>query len=167
MRPRRCFSPLESSPGTRPRYAINARGDGNRRKSCSSARISIAVRVSIPRKHRNHAHRRAIRLRLGDLGEPRIERDQARRQMIDRQQIIVDHHALGCVRPCQTLDPPPMRTRPVASAEVQASAQQPLAQAMARPLQIFPCIITRAAQVTDGFISWCRRLHFRQQSGAQ
>jgi hypothetical protein len=24
MRPRRCFSPLESSPGTGPRYAINA-----------------------------------------------------------------------------------------------------------------------------------------------
>ena len=53
MRPRRCFSPLESSPGTSPRYAINAGADANRRTSCSSARINIAVNVSMPRKHRN------------------------------------------------------------------------------------------------------------------
>ena len=33
--------------------AINARGDWNRRKSCNSARIGIAVSVSMPRKHRN------------------------------------------------------------------------------------------------------------------
>jgi NAD(P)-dependent dehydrogenase (short-subunit alcohol dehydrogenase family) len=51
---RRCFSPLESSPGTSPRYAINAGAEANRRKSCNSARINIAVNVSMPRKQRSH-----------------------------------------------------------------------------------------------------------------
>ena len=46
-------SPLECSPGTRPRYDISARGGGNRRKSCNSARTTIAVSVSMPRKHRS------------------------------------------------------------------------------------------------------------------
>ena len=51
--PRRCFSPLECSPGTSPTYAINARAEPNRRKSCSSPSSSIAARVSMPRKQRS------------------------------------------------------------------------------------------------------------------
>jgi len=44
-------APVGSEPTIR--VAINARGDENRRKSCSSARMSIADNVSMPRKHRN------------------------------------------------------------------------------------------------------------------
>ena len=51
--PRRCFSPLECSPGTRPRYAIKARGDWNRAHEIAQSqkgRSAAAVHAYLHRK---------------------------------------------------------------------------------------------------------------------
>jgi hypothetical protein len=87
--------------------------------------------------------------------------------MIDRQQIIVDDHALGGLRPVEAVDPLPMGPRPVPPAVVQPTAQEPLAQAMATPLQIGTGIITRPTQVANRFLLRRRRPDLRQQPGAQ
>jgi hypothetical protein len=55
---------------------------------------------------------------------------------------------------------------PIPPAEVQAAAQQQLAQAMARPLQIFAGIVTRPARIPDRFVFRRRRPHFREQPRA-
>ena len=136
MGPRRCFSPLESSPGTNPRYAINAGADANRRKSCNSASTNIAVNVSMPRKQRSHPtgsrYGRSARSRSAArrVHQPRLE-------LIDRQPIVVDDGAFGRTRPGETVDPPAVRARPVASRIVQAPPQEQLPQSMPTPLQIF------------------------------
>ena len=109
------------------------------------------------------ADRLAIRRRLRDLGEPSVELDEARLQVIDRQQIVVDDHALRGVRPVQTVDPLAMGLRPIAPAKVQAAAQQQLAQAMTSALQIFTGIITGPTEIADGFVFRGRRPDFRQQ----
>jgi len=67
--------------------------------------------------------------------------------LIDRQQIIVDDHALGGLRPVEAVDPLAMGPRPVPPA-----AQEQLAQAVAAPLQIFTGIITRGGI----FVSYTR-----------
>ena len=59
-----------------------------------------------------------------------------------------------------------MRPRPVAASEVEAAAQQQLAQPMPTSLQIFTGIIPRARQVANRLVFKGRRLDRRQQSRA-
>ena len=73
----------------------------------------MAVNVSMPRKQRNHPTGSRYGSRLGDLRQARVQLQQARLRVIDRQQIVVDHRALGRVRPRQTVDPRAMRLRPI------------------------------------------------------
>src|ERR671923_379010 len=87
------------------------------------------------------ADRFAIRVRLSDLGQPRIELDEASFGMINRQQIVIDDDALGRLGPFQPVDPVPVRACPVPSAEVQAAAKEQFAQPMPTPLEIFACVI--------------------------
>lgn len=56
------------SPGTSPRYAIKAGAEANRRKSCSSARINIAVNVSMPSRIRLRGGEHATGSRVGSIG---------------------------------------------------------------------------------------------------
>ena len=81
-----------------------------------------------------------------------------------RQQIVVDDRALGRVRPLETVDPPPVRPRPVAprdSAGPRRSSNLP--KPMPTPLQIFPGVIARPRQIPDRFVRRRRRPHRRQQ----
>ncbi len=166
MRPRRCFSPLESSPGTSPRYAINAGADANRRKSCNSARISIAVNVSMPRKQRNHPTGSRYGSRLGDLRQPGIQLHAAAPRC-DRSPTDSRRRRRARRRAStQAVDPLAVRARPVAARVVQAPPQQQLAQPMPTPLQIFPGIIPRPRQIPHGLVFGRRRLHRRQQPRA-
>jgi hypothetical protein len=87
--------------------------------------------------------------------------------MIDSQQVVLDHDTFGLVRPRETIDPLAMRARPIAPVVMQPAAQQQLAQPVATPLQIFTCVIARAAQIADRFFFGRRWLDFRQQAGAQ
>jgi hypothetical protein len=68
MRPRRCFSPLESSPGTSPRYAINAGAEANRR---SHATRRGSTWPSTYRCHRNSATIRPARDTVHPRQSPR------------------------------------------------------------------------------------------------
>ena len=137
MRPRRCFSPLESSPGTSPR--IRHQRPGRARSGGSHAAPRGSAWPSACRCRGNTATTRpASRYGsgLGDLRQARIQFQQPGLGVIDRQQIVVDDGALGRVGPGQALDPPPMGPRPIASRVVQPAPQQQLAQAMATPLEI-------------------------------
>src|SRR5206468_12992713 len=66
-------------------------------------------------------------------------------------------HPFCCVRPRKTVDPLPMRPRPVPPVVVQATTQEKLPQTMPAPLQILAGIVARATQITDGFFFGCRR----------
>ena len=79
---------------------------------------------------------------------------------------LVRHTAGDAVRPRQTLDPLTMRSRPVAAGEVEAAAQQQLAQPMPTSLQVFTGIIPRARQVANRLVFGGGRLDRCQQSRA-
>ena len=162
MRPRRCFSPLESSPGTSPRYAINAGAVAKRRKSCNSARISIAVSVSMPRKQRNHPTGSRYGSRSAISASRASNSTNRASMLIDRQQIVVNDGTLGGVCPFEAVDPLPVRAGPVAAGVVPSTPQQQLAQPMAAPLQIFARIIPCARQVANRLVFRSRRLNRRQ-----
>lgn len=164
MRPRRCYSPLESSPGTKPRKAINARAEPKRRKSCNSARISIAVSGSMPRKQRSHP----TGSRYGACSASSARRASTSRwtgfRVIDRQLIVVDHRALGGVCPRQTVDPAAMRLGPMPARVVQAASPQQFAEAMAAPL--LACVVARPGQIAHSLVGGRGRLHDGQESCA-
>src|SRR5436309_14042733 len=87
--------------------------------------------------------------------------------MIDRQLVVLQQHPFCCVRPRKTVDPLPMRPRPVPPVVVQATTQEKLPQTMPAPLQILAGIVARATQVTDGFFFGCRRAYLSQYVRAQ
>ena len=133
-----------------PENAINARADPKRRKSCSSARISIAVNISIPRKQRNHTYRRlhtALSRRrsppsrtsnsLSDV--PPCDRSPAD----NRPPRLAPPHASTSLS-LPTPDAPASNYVPH---EVQPTPQQPLAQAMPTPLHILARVISRPRQI--------------------
>jgi hypothetical protein len=62
----------------------------NRRNSCSSARIGIAVSVSMHAKTPEPPHRLAVRIFRRDLGQARVQAPEPRLGVIDGQLVILD-----------------------------------------------------------------------------
>ena len=147
MRPRRCFSPLESSPGTRPeighqrraaRETVGSRATrpGSASPSTCRCRGSTAATPTGSRYGSVSAISRQLRHRAP---QPRLRCDRSPADSPRRPR------ARPACAHSRRLDPLPVRLRPVAPGVVQAAAQQQLAQAMAAALQILPGIIARPA----------------------
>ena len=100
----------------------------------------------MPRKHRNHA----TGSRYGPSGPSPSVGHRVREpalDLVDRQQVVVDHRPFRGVLPLDRPDPLPMGLRPVlASRKVQTAPQQQLAQPMASALHIVARIIPGPTQ---------------------
>lgn len=76
--------------------------------------------------------------RIGGTRASCIQLHETRLGLIDGQQLILEDDALGRVRPGQIVDPLAVRAGPVASREMQTTAQQRLAEPIAPELAGFP-----------------------------
>lgn len=80
---------------------------------------------------------------------------------VDRQQVIVDHHPVGRMRPRQAIAPAPVGLRPCTPRVVQPASKQELAQAVPTPLSVRERVIAGSAQVANRFFGRRRRPYHR------
>jgi len=110
---------------------------------CSSAKIKMPSRCTMPRKQRNHATGSRYGL-LCAISVSRASSSMSRASTDRAEQIVLDHHALRLAVPTRGCRSMAVRLRPVAAAVMQAAAQEQFAEPMPTPLQIFPRVIARA-----------------------
>ena len=140
---------------------------GNRRTSCNSARIVIAVSVSMPAEASEPPDGLAIRRGVRQGRQGGIQRLQSRLDLGQRQTIIVHDLALRLVLPGQTVHPPGMRLRPGAAGGLEPTTQQQLPEPMPTPLPITSRIVAGPDQIPGRFLGRRRWVDFGQQPRAQ
>jgi len=128
----------------------------------------MAVTVSMPRKAAQPGHRFGVARLVGQVLEVLLERSLARLDLLDGEQVVLEHHPLR--RALERLRPEP-GTVPLGPTCVRAltehppAPQQELAEPVPRPHQVEPRVVAPATEIANGFLVFARRPHHGQQLG--
>ena len=151
---RRSVPPLERSPGTRPRKAMNRLAESKRSMPCTSetAQPPRGLAVGLARRNLNEL--------LVEHAEPLFEQ-------LDSHQVLCKDEVVASMLPFERAQPGavPCRPRPPIAVD-QSSSQQHLAQPMPAAQKIVFHVLTTADEVSHRFLLQRRRLDDRERSAA-